>query len=596
MRIMKVIVADTALKLRINLLSLRKSPYIACDLETTGLDFRKDDIVGIGFYGESNGLPVAFHIPVVHTNFKCLDRETILKYLIPFFADTSLKICMHNGNFDRHFLEAFGIPVKNFWMDTMYAYHLIDDNADLALKKIIPAEYNVPTDTFKTLFTKRKPIWESNPSIYTTYILNDCQYTYWLARDCDRRLQKENLHNYFFKLEMPTLHTIFDMEKRGIHIDVSRLKKYGKQLTKNIEQHLSTIFRLTGDPKFNPNSTPQMRKIVFQQLGAPVLKVSKKTQEPSCDVEVMKRYARQNRNKALKDFARAILQYRKDTKMNSTYVEGILNNIVNGKINPNFHLKPVTGRLSSSNPNAQNIPARSEIRHCFIAPKGFVIIDFDFSQIELRITAHVSKDANLTKAYLKNEDIHQQTADACGCTRDYAKTINFGLIYMMHWATLAKALDISDKEAETYHTSYFGMYDGVARWHKRMINYARINGCTKTILGRPRRLLDIKSHNKWHREKAEREGVNHRVQGTAGELCKLAMIDCNNSKTLKRFNCKLISQVHDELMFRCPVHNAKKAVSMIKSLMEQAFEKRGVKLDIPIIADGKYALNWGDAH
>ncbi len=565
---------------------------IAVDLETTGLDYRLDDIVGIGFYGGGSG----FHIPVFHKNFPCIDRDVMIRELIPFFATKDLKICMHNANFDRHFLEYAGIPVKNLWMDTQIAFHVADDNSDVALKKIIPQLYGVPATKFKSIFNKRNPIETSDPTLYAKYLWQDVFYTAKLAGDMDKELAAQNLSDYFFKIEMPTLNVIFKMESRGIHIDAARLTAYGERLKTEISAAKKTVFRIVGNPDFNPNSSKQIQKFVFEDLEAPVVRRGKKSKNPSCDAKALDEYAAQDMNIPLKEFASALLDYRGKTKIYSTYIVGILTRIVDGKINPRFRMLTETGRLSSSDPNAQNIPRKSEIRYCFIAPEGWEIIDLDYSQIELRIVAHLSKDPVMVAEYNKeNSDIHQATADACGCDRQDAKPINFGLIYRMHYTTLAKLLKISERKAEKYWKGYFKTYRGVQQWQEKMARLGRKNRLTRTILGRPRRLLRIHDSSKWVREHEERKGINHPVQGTAGELIKLAMMDCEKSKILKELKCRLISQVHDELLFRCPKENSKRALAIIKEIMETSLSRRGVTMRVPVIAEGGTGATWGDA-
>jgi DNA polymerase-1 len=269
--------------------------------------------------------------------------------------------------------------------------------------------------------------------------------------------------------------------------------------------------------------------------------------------------------------------------------------LVDGKINPSYHTLTNTGRLGSRNPNAQNIKAKSEIRHCFVPPKGHMFIDLDYSQIELRVVAHLSQDPQLLKVYKEDGDVHQSTADGCGCTRQDAKVINFGLIYKMHYTTLAKQLKISEDEADRYSKGYFVTYRGVATWQKNEILKARTYGRTRTILGRPREFPEIHASNKWIREKKEREAINHPVQGSAGEICKLAMIDVENDLILRSLGATLHMQIHDELVLACPVKAAPKALERCRYLMENSLKKRSIKFSVPLKAEGGIGTNWQEA-
>jgi DNA polymerase-1 len=466
------------------------------------------------------------------------------------------------------------------------------------LKDIIPRLFGLKIEKFKNIFNKRNPIEHSDPVKYSEYLFRDCKYTYKLGLWCIKHLKKQLLLHYFRKLEMPTLDVLYNMQKRGVMINVLKLKLYGLKLDLAINRCLRELYRVAGSVDFNPNSNPQLKQIFFEKLNAPVLVTSKTTQKPSCNAEAVEKYASIQGNPPLREFAKALLEYRTNSKLKSTYVEGIIERVVNKKINPSYRMLLVTGRISASNPSPQTIPRGSLIRDCFVAPKGRVIISADYSQIELRIIAHLSGDKKLIKAYVDNLDVHQMTADYCGCTRDEAKVVNFSTIYLIIAKSLAKKLtqftgkQVSDHKAGTFIDGFLDSYKGVAHWHHLTIQRAKKFGRTKTILGRPRRLEKINDTNRWIREAQYREGINHEVQGTAAELCKLAMIDCDNDSILADLSCEALIPVHDEIIFQCPIENVRVAIKRIVNLMETAFSRRGIKTLVPIKAEASHGYSW----
>ena len=578
--------------------------YVAVDIETFGeekehaLDFRKGQIVSIGFCFEKDGKEYAFHVPLNHERYDRIPRIPAISLLSKFFANKRVRVAMHNGNFDKHFIEEMGVPVENFVMDTMVAFHLVECNERVGLKEVCKLLFNADMGKFKNVFGKKNPIEKSSPGEYEKYLYHDVHYTLKLANWLDARLAADKLEKYFYKIEMPVLHVLYKMEKRGDYIDEQKLIDIGTDLKTRIDKAINNIYTIVGDPSFNPNSPKQMADFVFNQLGAPVVKASKKTKNASCDSEALEYYAAHGRSNRLKTFASAVLEYREYSKLYSTYVEGILASLIEGKTNPKFKMLTVTGRLSSSDPNAQNIPSDPKaygiiLRECFVPPPGWALVVLDYSQIELRITAHMSQDEEMIRVYNDPKgDIHQSTADACGCDRKAAKVVNFGLIYKMYYKTLAKKLGVSEDEAEAYVQGYFKKYWGVAAWQKMEAKRAHKFSRTRTILGRSRTLPDIHNPNRWIREKAERDGINFPIQGTAAELTKLAMLDCEHSRELRALNANLVMQVHDELMFRCPIANAPRVLKIAKSLMENAFSSRGIKFSVPIIAEGGIGHNW----
>ena len=410
-------------------------------------------------------------------------------------------------------------------------------------------------------------------------------------------LKEKMMLKLFYEIEMPLIEVLSEMEGNGIKLDLEFLKGYSNLLEENLKKLTSEIYDLAGE-EFNINSSQQLSKILFEKLGLP--KIKKIKTGYSTSVDVLENLA----NKY--ELPAKILDYRTLYKLKSTYVDTLpeLINKKTGKIHTSFNQTITsTGRLSSSNPNLQNIPVKTDIgklfRKVFIpSSEENIFISADYSQIEIRVLAHVSEDKHLIEAFKKDEDIHTATAadifdvskkEVTPSMRRIAKTVNFGIIYGMSAFGLSKELKINRKEAANYIDNYFNKYEGVKNYIEETVKKTRETGYVATIFGRRRYIPDINSKNRVMREFAERAAVNMPIQGSAADIIKLAMIEMNSK--IKKLNVKMLIQVHDELLFDVPNNVVDKAKDVIKETMENI-----VKLNVPLKVDIKTGKNWYEAH
>jgi len=410
------------------------------------------------------------------------------------------------------------------------------------------------------------------------------------------KLKKEGLWNLFLKVEMPLVHILSKMQERGIKIDKSTLKDFLKKIERKRRAIEEEIYEEAGE-RFNLNSSKQLGDILFGKLHLPPIKKTKTGY--STDEEVLETLS------ILNPFTAKILKYRRLFKLESTYIKP-LPNLINpktGRIHTSFNQTVTsTGRLSSSQPNLQNIPIRDkiseELRLSFIAEEGFLFLSADYSQIELRILAHLSKDTNLRSAFTKNEDIHRQTAaeifnllplQVTPQMRRQAKVVNFGIIYGMSPYGLSRELGISQKKAEEYIEEYFKRYPKVKDYIDKTLKQAREKRYVTTLLGRRRYIPEIVSSKKKEREFAERTAINTPIQGGAADLIKLAMVNLDARFKEENINAHLILQIHDELLFEVPEEEISRTRKIVKEEMEKV-----MNLSIPLLVNTKVGKNWGE--
>lgn len=418
-----------------------------------------------------------------------------------------------------------------------------------------------------------------------------------LRPELERELRDKALLGLFTDLEMPLIKVLADMELSGIKLDLAVLKKLSQDLEKRLIKLIEDIYALSG-AQFNINSPKQLREILFERLKLPVVKKSKTG--PSTDEEVLRKLADKHKLPAL------LLEYRQLMKLKTTYIDTLpeLVNPKTGRVHTSFNQTATeTGRLSSSNPNLQNIPVKTElgknIRRAIIADGSEnCLLSGDYSQIELRILAHLSKDENLISAFKKGEDIHKATAaliywleekDISDAMREVAKRINFGIIYGMSAYGLSRDLALSAEEAESFIDAYFLRYPGVKDYIQQQIEQAKIDGFVTTILGRRRYIPQINHKNQGIRQFAQRQAVNTPIQGSASDLIKLAMIQIYERINSGNLRAKMILQIHDELLFEAPRRELKELTALVKDRMENV-----LKLDVPIKVDIKCGDNWLD--
>jgi DNA polymerase-1 len=401
------------------------------------------------------------------------------------------------------------------------------------------------------------------------------------------------------EIEYPLVHVLSDVEMNGAKVDKKKLANHSKELSKKIEDLSSQAFKIAGE-EFNLDSPKQLLVVLYEKLKLPILKKTPKGQ-PSTNEETLQRLAEEY------EIPKIILQYRTLAKLKSTYTDSLIRieNPVTGRIHTSYQQAVTsTGRLSSTEPNLQNIPIKTaegrRIREAFVPEKGNVLISADYSQIELRIMAHLSKDKNLTHAFNNNLDIHSATAaEVFGVSLDEvtqdqrrsAKAINFGLMYGMSAFGLTRQLDIPRAEAQKYLDTYFERYTGVKEYMENIKAKAKEDMYVETIMGRRLYLNEINAANGLRRQAAERAAINAPLQGSAADIIKKAMIDINKFLNKEMPEVKMIMQVHDELIFETPKQSSEEVLQLVKKMMEEA-----VKLDIPLIAEAAIGDNWNEAH
>jgi len=542
------------------------------DLETTHIDPLQAEIVGLSFCYQPG---LAFYIPVraftangqteglfSNPDNISLDIGAVLKKLKPLLENPEIKKCGQNIKYDMLVLSNYGIVVKGITFDTMLASYVLNpEQRQHNLDSLALAYFNykkIPTSELIGKGKKQISMAEVPVEKVAFYACEDADMTQRLKEMFQRMLREDDLEKLFQQVEMPLIEVLFEMERNGITINVDYLQNLTQELDLEMEGILKRIEKYAGS-SVNLNSPKQLQELLFDKLQ---LKPLKKTKTGfSTDVTVLEELAKQH------ELPAAILEYRQLSKLQSTYVTALpkMINPRTGRIHTSFNQTvTVTGRLSSSDPNLQNIPIRTEtgrkIRQAFIprSPDS-ILIDADYSQIELRIMAHLSGDRTLSESFRNNEDIHQRTAAlifdivpeaVTADQRRQAKAINFGIIYGMGAYGLASRLDISQSEAEDFIEEYFQKYPGVKAYIDQTIADARKKGYVTTLLGRRRKLPDILSDNRRRREFAERTAINTPIQGTAADLIKVAMIHIQQRIVReKRPNIKMLLQVHDNNSF-----------------------------------------------
>jgi len=584
--------------------ALKRSPVFAVDLETTAKDPMLASIVGISF---SCVPDQAVYIPLGHTRTEGepqLDMESTLSKLRPFLEDPGLAKVGQNIKYDWIVLKRAGVDLKGVVFDTMVASYLLDPGRRVHSLENIAATYlNHRMITYEEVTREKKGqkgFEEVLIKDAVPYACEDADVTLSAYQVLKKKLEGQGLDDLFHDVEMPLISALVDMEIAGIAVDEGRLKTISKDFEGKLAQIEENIYTIAGE-RFNIQSPQQMGHILFDKLGLSLQKKTKKKTGYSTDVEVLTALSAEHELPAL------VLAYRSLAKLKSTYADALV-----GLIHPETHrihtsynqTVTATGRLSSSNPNLQNIPVRTEegrsIRAAFVAREGCLLLSADYSQIELRVLAHYSKDPILVEAFETDQDVHTRTAAEVfqlfpsmitPDMRRQAKVINFGIIYGMGPFRLAKELGISQKMARTYIDHYFTRYEGVKRFIDETIKGARQSGEVRTLLGRVRRLPDILSTNRTVREFSERTAVNTPLQGTAADLIKLSMIRIHEALVRQKLKAKMLLQVHDELVFEVPREERDHVTDLVRSIMEGVYD-----LEVPLKVNISAGDNWAEAH
>ena len=584
--------------------AIRKNPYVSFDTETTSLDYMQAQLVGISIALEPNE---AFYIPINH-NYegvgKQLDEDFVLDALRPFLESENIPKIGHNLKYDRHILHNVGIELKGKLLDTMlYSYvnnsTITRHNLDAVSKRYL----NINPTSYEEVAGKgAKQISFSEVSIdvASEYASEDSDIALKLYHHIEPLVKKEKrLANLYTEVEGPLIYTLGDIERNGVLIDSEKLNQQSKKLEAKILELESKVQKNAGED-FNLGSPKQLQEILYGKLGLPVIKKTPKGQ-PSTSEAVLQELSM--------DFpiVKDILSYRAISKLKSTYTDKLpkMVNLDTGRVHTSYHQAvTATGRLSSSDPNLQNIPIRSEegrrIREAFIAPDDYKILAADYSQIELRIMAHLSKDDGLLDAFAKGQDIHKATAaeifssaidDVTPNQRRSAKAINFGLIYGMSAFGLSKQLQITRAEAQSYIEQYFDRYPKVKDYMEETKLSAKQMGYVETVFGRRLYLADIDSSNYQRRQYAERSAINAPMQGTAADLIKMAMTDLHQRIIDQSLDAKIIMQVHDELVIEVHQSQADELSGITLETMSNIS-----KLDADLKVDADLGSNWDEAH
>lgn len=574
------------------IVAMVESKYVGLDIETVSLD----DKTMVGFSIAFNGN--AYYVPI---------RDNILENMPLARARALLQIILndcivifHNSAFDLPVLYKFGVDVSSPYciQDTLLMANLVDENIRHGLKGLVKRYFHYTMTEFKELCGtgKKRISFADAPQEKYEYACDDAYYTLKLFHFLKGRLnQDKQLQKVYSLIERPLLHVIADMHINGININVAKVREI-KDTCEDIIELAETKLKIEMGDQINFGSTQQLKKYFIDEQHMPIIKQSSKTGKPSMDKEVLEKYAETNA------VAATLLSYRKYSKIMSTFIPALSPSewdfvTLSGKIHANFNQAGTTsGRFSSSRPNMQNIPRSSEddpikIREAIIPDTGEILIGADYSQIELRVLAHFSRDPNLVKAYNENKDIHQQTADACGCSRFNAKTVNFGLVYGMGYRTLAKKIKVSVEEARQYIDRYFNTYSGVKVFWAEAEKDFKEQGYVETLSGRKRRRSDNFDAKDSYDQGAEvRSATNAIIQGSAADLIKMAMVSMYPQ--LQRYNARIISTVHDEILVSCPFENAKQVYAVVHRSMMEA----GAGLSVPIDIKIQFGRNWEEAH
>ncbi len=570
----------------------------AFDTETTGVTPMRDAIVGISLAARPGR---SCYVPVGH---KLLDAVTqlplaqVIERLKPLFEDEKLAKYGHNGKFDMNVLAEQGITVENLAFDSMIAAFLVGEKS-VGLKALAFARLGVEMTPITELIgtgAKQKTMAEVDITLAGTYAAADADMTLRLTEFFGGELKKQGLEKLFKDVEMPLVPVLLDMERNGVAVDTAILKEMSDRFGEQIGELEKQIYEIAGH-EFNINSPAQLGKVLFEELKLPVVRRSKGKYSTGADVLE----AIREENPIVGD----ILDYRQLTKLKGTYIDTLpaLVNPRTGRIHTTFNqTRAVTGRLSSQDPNMQNIPVRGEmggqVRQAFVADRGNTLFAADYSQIDLRALAHLSGDEELVNAFRHDADIHAATAarlfgvapeDVTKDQRRAAKTINFGVIYGMSEYGLQQATEFSREEAAKFIEQYFEKYPGVRRYLDATKEQARKNGYVETILGRRRYIPDINAANRQVREAAERMAINMPVQGTSADIIKVAMINLYKQMKQKKLASRMLLQVHDELVFEVPDAEMAEMRSLVPRTMDSA-----IALRVPIKVDTKAGTNWGE--
>ncbi|MCX7727368.1 MAG: DNA polymerase I, partial [Chitinispirillaceae bacterium] len=595
-----VIILDKIDEFNIFVSKLLKENMVAFLSLSWGNVFSDFKHLGIAFATNENE---CYYVPLAHKNYKNISLGEVKDKLNQFFDSESILKIGYDLKREYHIAQLSGYSFKGQFFDSMVAAYVIEPGKrDYSLHSLINEWLKIESTPLESLVGKgrnKRTLEEIEIEEISPYIGNLVCSLLPLKEKLKKTLDERGISELFDKIEMPLVFILAKMERAGVKIDTKYLEKLSEEYKKRLDHIAKEIYHIAGK-EFNLNSPKQIGEVLFKELKLPAPKKTKGGAH-STDVEVLETLSLDH------PIAKKILEYRELQKLLSTYIDALPSQInkTTGRIHTTFNQTiTATGRLSSTEPNLQNIPVRTEegkkIRDGFVAEKGKLIVAADYSQIELRVLAHISKDPFLMAAFTEGRDIHIETASAIYGVfpemvtpemRRIAKTINFGLIYGMGPINLGKQLGIPFKEAKMFIEAYFKQFPNIKKYMDTAIDNARKLGYTETILGRRRYLPEINSSNRIIREAAERIAINTPVQGSAADIIKIAMIEIDKELSKEFPEVNTILQVHDELVFEVPEKETNKFCAWVKKKMESAYS-----LAVPLHVDVKAGKNWNEAH
>ncbi len=585
------------------LTKLQSAPLVCFDTETTSLDPMTAKIVGMSFSVEAGS---AAYLPLKHDYFDAPEQlnfgETLAK-IKPVLENLAIKKVGQNLKYDKHALTNHGIALNGIAHDTLLQSYVLESHLGHGMNELSERHLGIKPISFEEVAGKgAKAVGFNQVTVETAseYAAEDADITFQLHQALYPQIAPDTKLDFIYsQIEMPVSDILFTIERNGVLVDANMLNKQSNEIGMKLVALENQAYELAGQP-FNLSSPKQLQEILFDKLG---IKPTKKTPSgaPSTDEDVLQELALDH------PLPKVLLEYRGLAKLKSTYTDKLpkMVNPVTGRVHTSYNQAvAITGRLASSDPNLQNIPVRTQegrrIREAFIAPQGSHIVSADYSQIELRIMAHLSQDAGMLSAFANNEDIHRATAsEVFGVEKEavdseqrrYAKVINFGLIYGMSAFGLAQNLNIERSAAASYIERYFARYPGVRAYMDNTRALAKQQGYVETYFGRRLWVPAINSANAMQRAGAERAAINAPMQGTAADLIKLAMIAVDKWLKDEKLATKLIMQVHDELVLEVPENELELVKQKLPELMQNA-----AKLDVPLLAEVGVGSNWESAH
>ena len=581
---------------------LNSAKIIALDTETTSTNPIRAKMVGISLaVKEGEG----FYIPTGHNEGKQLEIEEILTALRPALSNPKIQKIGHNLKYDFIMLKRYGLEVAPLSFDTMIAEWLIDPaSRNVGLKKLAFARLGEQMTAIEELIGKGKnqrSMAEIEIEKVAPYAVDDADMCLRLMPILEKELERIGLRDLLDDIEMPLIKVLADMEMEGILLDLPFFEEFGRELTNRLAEIEKEVFELAGKA-FNIKSTQQLSDVLFVRLGLEPPDRTRKTKSGhySTAASVLEQM------KGGHPVVDLILEQRELAKLQSTYVDALPKDVnpETGRVHTSYNqIGTVTGRLASSDPNLQNIPNRSElgrrVRRGFISKEGHLLLAVDYSQVELRIVAHMAQDEAMLAAFNAGQDIHATTAagiygvsleDVTKKMRSHAKAVNFGLIYGMSAFGLTRSTDLTLAEAEDFVAAYFEKFPGVKRYLDSIKRFASDKGYVETLLGRRRYFpAMMNSKDDFRRRNSERAAINAPIQGTAADIMKIAMLDV--AKALKEANssAKILLQVHDEVVVECLKEELPATIEIVQKAMESAYE-----LDIPLTTDARWGTRWGD--